>query len=144
MQATHIPFSPKDSDSLARHIAMLRDECRLDLGFEAIHEVFSPESECLCIMAPNVVDTLHDKGSLGFDTDVVEELSYGRQVSAWEDVMVYETGALSESTIHTTSPRDLLLGLGICFVSPLRHRNALENCDSVFFQQSIYASKVRA
>lgn len=53
-------------------------------------------------MAPDIVDTLHNQRSLRFDTDMVDELGYGRQMAAWENIVVYKAEAASVSfNMHT-------------------------------------------
>lgn len=79
---------------------MLCDECRLDLGLEIIHEILPPQSERFRIVTPDIVDALHDESSLGFDADVIDQLRYGRQVAAWENVMIYETETGSVPDVH--------------------------------------------
>lgn len=51
---------------------MLLKKGRLDLGLEVVHKTFSPQSQSLGIMAPNIIHLLNNKCSFGFFADVVD------------------------------------------------------------------------
>lgn len=83
---------------------MLFKKRGFDLGVKAVHEVFTPQSECLGVVASDIANLLHNKCPLRFDADVVDQLRDRREVAAREDVMVDEAvkkSALAARTLQS-------------------------------------------
>ena len=95
-----LPLAAEQLDVGLGHAAVLGQQGGPDAGVEVGHEALVPEAECFGVVWPDVLDRFGDQTALGAVAGGVEELRYGRQVSAGEDVAA-----------------DEVVGVGVGFVS---------------------------
>ena len=72
---TYLPFAPKQLDILFRHIAMLLQQCRLDLTMEVSFELLSPDPQCLRVMASDIQNSIRDQGPFRAPFDASNQLA---------------------------------------------------------------------